>query len=64
MSTTDPMSGVDKDSSPISLSQCYQKTVSASALPGEAYSSAAIAADSQQAASSVPRGPARVADLR
>jgi hypothetical protein len=47
---------------PISLSQCYPKTVSAP--PGEASSSTLIAVDSRhQALSGAIAGPAHVADI-
>lgn len=57
MCTTEQIPVVDKESSPVSLSQCYDKTPSASAPIVEAGLSTAIAADSrQQAASSVLEG--------
>jgi hypothetical protein len=62
MSTTEKISTVDEESSPISLSQCYPKTVSAP--PGEASSSTLIAVDSRhQALSGAIAGPAHVADI-
>jgi hypothetical protein len=57
MSATEQTPGVDEESSPVSLCQCYDKTFSASAPIGEAVLSTAIAADSRQEATfPIPEG--------
>jgi len=51
MSTTGKIPEVDAES-PVSLSQCYDKTFSASSVSGESVLSTAIAADNRQEATS------------
>jgi hypothetical protein len=51
MSTTEQIPEVDTES-PVSLSQCFDKTFSASSASGESVLSTAIAADDRQEATS------------
>jgi hypothetical protein len=51
MSIIDPITGVDEESSPISLSQCYTKAFPRSAPIGETVLSTAIASYARQDAS-------------
>ncbi|MGC2503258.1 MAG: hypothetical protein WA400_14120, partial [Silvibacterium sp.] len=58
MSTKEQVLTVDEVSSPVSLSQCYEKAFTSSDFIFEAGLSTAIAADGkQEATAAIPKGP-------